>query len=279
MSGRTSKLGGKTRTARTGAAAQPAARPGNQLHQRIRSDIESMVISGQWPVGYRIPTEQQLMAQYDCSRMTVSKAISALAVTGMIERRKRAGSFVSQPRTQAAILEIADIRAEIATTGLPYRMEVVYRRKRLSTAQDMRRLDVRKPREVLAIMCLHYAGPHVHAFEDRLIDLTAVPVAAAVKFGDEPPGTWLQKNVPWTEAQHRIRAVAIDEATAQLMQVPVNTPCLEVERATWRSGRPVTAVRILHPSGNYCLTARFSPSHARANGSGRLDVSRFKGQI
>jgi GntR family histidine utilization transcriptional repressor len=278
VSGRRTKLGSKARIAKAGADVQSDARTANQLHQRIRSDIEAKVISGQWPVGYRIPTEQQLMVQYDCSRMTVNKAISTLAVSGMIERRKRAGSFVSQPRTQAAILEIADIRAEIATTGLPYRMEVVHRRKRLSTSQDMRRLDVRKPREVLAILCLHYAGPHVHALEDRLIDLAAVPMAAGVKFGDEPPGTWLQKNVPWTEAQHRIRAVAIDEETAQLMQVSVNTPCLEVERATWRSGRPVTAVRILHPSENYCLTARFSPSHGQSSGSGRLDTGRPKGQ-
>ncbi len=269
VSGRKLVHGDKTRIAKAGADLQPHARTGNQLHQRIRSDIEGMVISGQWPVGFRIPTEQQLMVRYSCSRMTVNKAISALAATGMIERRKRAGSFVSQPRTQAAILEIADIRAEIATTGLPYRLEIVHRRKRLSTAQDMRRLDVNKPREVLAIICLHYAGPHVHALEDRLIDLAAVPAAASVKFGDDPPGTWLQKNVPWTEAQHRIRAVAIDNATAQLMRVPVNTPCLEVERATWRSGRPVTAVRILHPSENYCLTARFSPSHARTDGSVR----------
>ena len=219
-----------------------------------------MVTSGRWPVGHRIPTEQQLMAQYNCSRMTVNKAISSLAATGMIERRKRAGSFVSQPRTQSAILEITDIRAEVASTGLPYRMEIVQRRKRLSTAQDMRRLGLTKPHDVLAIMCLHFAGSHVHALEDRLIDLVTVPAAGKVKFGDEPPGSWLQKNVPWTEAEHRIRAVAIDQPTAQLMRVPIATPCLEVERATWRSGRPVTAVLILHPSDNYCLTARFRPS-------------------
>lgn len=235
-------------------------RSGGQLHQRIRNDIERKVMSGSWPVGHRIPTEQQLMESYGCSRMTVNKAISALVATGMIERRKRAGSFVSLPPTQSAILEIVDVLAEVASTGLPYRMEILQRRVRRSTSRDMQRLHLETFSDVLAITCLHFAGAHVHALEDRLIDLATVPGAAKVKFGEVPPGTWLRKNVPWTEAEHRIRAVAIDEQTAQLLRVPVNTPCLEVERSTWKSGRPVTTVRFLHPGDNYWLTARFNPA-------------------
>ncbi|MDZ4372108.1 MAG: GntR family transcriptional regulator, partial [Phenylobacterium sp.] len=54
------------------------------LHQRIRGDIEARIRSGEWPPGYRVPFEAELMTEYGCARMTVSKAMSALADAGLI---------------------------------------------------------------------------------------------------------------------------------------------------------------------------------------------------
>ena len=85
----------------------------------------SAILSGDWPPGHRIPFEHELSAEYRCSRMTVNKALSQLAKTGLIERRRRSGSFVARPRSQAAILEIHDIKAEVQALGLPYRYELM----------------------------------------------------------------------------------------------------------------------------------------------------------
>ena len=80
------------------------------LHERIRSEIEAAILAGDLRPGDRIPRETDLMAEYGCARMTVNKALSALAGSGMVERRKRAGSFVAQPRAQAMVeAGLADI--------------------------------------------------------------------------------------------------------------------------------------------------------------------------
>ncbi|MGO4842794.1 GntR family transcriptional regulator, partial [Rhizobiaceae sp. 2RAB30] len=94
------------------------------LHQRILNDIRDRILSGEWPPGFRIPFEHELTAEYGCSRMTVNKALSQLAKAGLIERRRRSGSFVTRPRSQAAVLEIHDIRIEVEALGLPYRYEL-----------------------------------------------------------------------------------------------------------------------------------------------------------
>ncbi|MGH6996578.1 MAG: GntR family transcriptional regulator, partial [Phenylobacterium sp.] len=101
-------------------AEAPAA-----LHQRIRTDIEAKILSGELGPGDRIPFEHELTEQYGCSRMTVSKAISALAEAGLIERRRRAGSFVARPRVHSAVLDIPDLRAEIEGRGQAYRFELI----------------------------------------------------------------------------------------------------------------------------------------------------------
>ena len=68
------------------------------LYKRIRADIEKRILTGEWPPGHRIPFEHELMARYGCSRMTVNKALSELAQADLIERRRRAGSFVRRPQ-------------------------------------------------------------------------------------------------------------------------------------------------------------------------------------
>ncbi len=60
------------------------------------------------------------MARYGCSRMTVSKALSELAQADLIERRRRAGTFVRRPKFLSAVLKITDIRAEITALGRSY---------------------------------------------------------------------------------------------------------------------------------------------------------------
>ena len=82
------------------------------LHQRISLDLEANIRSGAWPPGFRIPFEHELTAQYGCARATVNKAVSALVAAGLIERRRRAGSFVARPHLQSAVLEIPDIQAD-----------------------------------------------------------------------------------------------------------------------------------------------------------------------
>ena len=59
----------------------PDHRP-QTLHARIRAEIEARILSGEWPPGYRIPPETELVATYGCSRMTVNKAMSSLAAEG-----------------------------------------------------------------------------------------------------------------------------------------------------------------------------------------------------
>ncbi|TIV71068.1 MAG: GntR family transcriptional regulator, partial [Mesorhizobium sp.] len=121
------------------------------LHQRILSDIREKILSGAWTPGHRIPFEHELTAQYNCSRMTVNKALSQLAKAGLIERRRRSGSFVRQPQSQAAVLELHDIRIEVEALGLPYRYERLERLKRRSSADDRARLGLSAAGPVLAL--------------------------------------------------------------------------------------------------------------------------------
>lgn len=231
------------------------------LHQRILGDIRDRIVSGEWGPGHRIPFEHELTEEYGCSRMTVNKALSQLAKAGLIERRRRSGSFVRRPQSQAAVLEIHDIRIEVEALGLPYRYELISQSRRRATTMDRERLgaDQSSSGQVLALQCLHHAGARPFCVEDRLINLGAVPEAADARFADAAPGPWLIGQVPWSSAEHVIRATAADpEVAAELNQAP-GAACLVIERRTWSADRPVTHVRFTYPADAHAVVARFTP--------------------
>ena len=230
------------------------------LHRRITDDIRARIVSGEWQPGHRIPFEHELTAEYGCSRMTVNKALSQLAKQGLIERRRRSGSFVARPQSQAAILEIHDIRTEVQALGLPYSFAVTARRSRKASREDRERMGLPGAATLLELSCRHMAGGRPFCLEERLINVDAVPDAAGETFEAVSPGPWLLARVPWNAAEHAITATGADRATAAAFSVAEGAPCLVIERRTWSADRPITHVRLTYAGGSHRLVARFTPT-------------------
>jgi DNA-binding FadR family transcriptional regulator len=74
------------------------------LSAQVTRQIEDLITSGTWPVGTRIPPENDLVAQLNVSRNTVREALRSLVHTGMIEARAGDGTYVRVPSELAAPL-------------------------------------------------------------------------------------------------------------------------------------------------------------------------------
>jgi GntR family histidine utilization transcriptional repressor len=237
-----------------------AGTPEKSLHQRILTDVEGRILSGEWQPGFRIPFEHELTEQYDCSRMTVNKALSELVKKGLIERRRRSGSFVTQPHAQSAVLEIHDIQREVQALGLVYSYQLDSRQLRKSDASDRKRLDLPQSARVVELTCRHFASNIPFCLEERIISLAAVPEAEDADFSQTGPGSWLLGKVPWSAAEHRIRAVPSDKTISTALGITTGTACLVIERRTWNGAHHITHVRVTYPGDRHELVAQFSPS-------------------
>lgn len=230
------------------------------MHDRILSDVRNRIISGGWEPGQRIPSESDLATRFGCSRMTVNKVLSLLARAGLIERRRKAGSFVSRPRSRAAILEIQDIKMEVESLGQVYGYRLLERAARKSTRAVAADLGVAPQTSVLALSCLHTADGRPFCFEKRVINLEAVPSADGEPFEDGAAGPWLVAHVPWSEGRHAIRAISADDGLACALDINPGLACLVVERRTWANGRPITCVTFTYPGPLRELVAVFKPA-------------------
>jgi GntR family histidine utilization transcriptional repressor len=240
-------------------SAAAAGSPPTTLTARIRWDVQQRIMSGNWRPGTRIPFEHELAEQYGCSRMTVNKALSALAEEGLIVRRRKAGSFVAAPVVEQAVMQIQDFASEAARLGLVYRHEITHRRLRALDAVAAKATGLPRGANTVHVMCRHIIGGQPAAFEDRIISLAAVPDAASEEFATAPPGTWLLQRVPWNQAEHTLRARCADAALARLLDVAVGEACLVLQRRTSHLGAPVTVVDITFAGERQQLVGRFSP--------------------
>lgn len=230
------------------------------LHQTILSEIEGRIVSGEWPPGFRLPFEVDLAGHYGCSRMTVNKVMTQLAKAGLIERHRKAGSFVTRPRAQSAVLELHDIEAEVRSLGLPYGYSLVSRKQRPSNGEDRRLMELAQATPMVELLAVHRAGGKPFCVEQRRINAGVVPEATATDFTVNAPGGWLIAQVPWSAAENRIQAITASAEIARLLEQPRGAACLVVERRTWSHAGPVTFVRLTYPGDSHTLVARFAPA-------------------
>ena len=90
------------------------------IHQTISNQIRSEIQKGKYPIGSKLPTEEELCIQFKISRPTLRQALSTLSSEGLINRRPRTGSKViaTQPpiimsQSVNAVNELLDYPGEM----------------------------------------------------------------------------------------------------------------------------------------------------------------------
>lgn len=65
--------------------------------------LENKILSGEWKIGARLPSERGLAASLEVSRLILHEAIVELAAKGLVEIIPRKGTFVSDYRRDGAV--------------------------------------------------------------------------------------------------------------------------------------------------------------------------------
>ncbi|MGR3616293.1 MAG: UTRA domain-containing protein [Paracoccaceae bacterium] len=232
----------------------------NTLRQTGFQDVQDEVIrriqDRVWPQGTLLPTEHELAEEFGCARATVNRALRELADRGIVDRKRKSGTRVATAPTRQAVFEIAIVRNTIEETGAAYRYALVHRESIAAPAWLAAQLELPVDAQVLHLQCMHYADGRPFQFEDRWINIAAVPHVVDADFHASGPNEWLLDQVPFTDAAIGFSAVAADNTLSEFLASPVATPLLQHERTTWFQGVPVTFVRMsFHPG--YRMATRY----------------------
>jgi DNA-binding FadR family transcriptional regulator len=81
--------------------------PKSTLVATVISRLEELITSGEWPVGFRVPPEPELVRALGVSRNTVREAVRALVHAGLLDPRPGDGTYVRADTGLDAALERA----------------------------------------------------------------------------------------------------------------------------------------------------------------------------
>lgn len=65
------------------------------LYRQITSYIKTKILSGQWPIGSKLPPQRELSALFAVNRSTLCSALDELSASGFIESKRGSSTFVS----------------------------------------------------------------------------------------------------------------------------------------------------------------------------------------
>ncbi|WP_279389205.1 GntR family transcriptional regulator [Scopulibacillus darangshiensis] len=74
------------------------------LYHQLKDRLKKSIDSGSWETGDKIPSENQLMDQYNVSRNTAKKAIEELVQEGILYRIQGKGTFVAKPKLEQSLM-------------------------------------------------------------------------------------------------------------------------------------------------------------------------------
>lgn len=96
------------------------------LVQRLADDLRRVIVSGEIPVGAKLPSEATLTARHEVSRTVVREAVAALRNEGLVEARQGAGVFVisAQPANATPFQDLNPARLSSIVEMMELRIAV-----------------------------------------------------------------------------------------------------------------------------------------------------------
>ena len=204
-------------------------------YQQIADSVRRRVEEGHYAPGRVLPSESELSAEFDASRVTVRRALETLRDDGLIAARQGFGWFVATEPLRQTLGQLGTIEGQLAESGIETERQILEFafvrakgrvREALSTDQVLRvkRLNLAdgEPFAVVTVWCPAELGQNLSRRDverSPFYELLGIPLRGATQ---------------------TIGADSVTAEDAELLHVPVGSPVLRCERLTTDvEGRPV----------------------------------------
>lgn len=218
--------------------------------QAVQDEVRRRISSRQWKPGETIPNEANLSREFGCARATVNRALRGLAESGLLERRRRAGTRVATHPVRRATLEIPVIRREIEGKGFDYQYSLLSSKWAVPPIDMRARLQTKPGEKLLHVTCVHLADGRPYVFENRWINPMAVPEVVDVDFLRESANEWLVVNVPFEGGDITFSAMTAGRSEAEILSCREGEGLFVIDRTTWGKGKTITVVRLTFAPGH-----------------------------
>lgn len=127
------------------------------LHYQLTNILRNQILSGEWPPGAKLPTEDRLARKYGVSRITVRKAKEKIIEEGLIRSIQGSGSYSTEPamwKPHPLAVETID---DILTLGKEMAFKIHEFRMISNSEEIAKKLRNRQDRFIFQIIGIRYS--------------------------------------------------------------------------------------------------------------------------
>ena len=223
----------------TGLTRPDRRRPEPLWHQ-AEMTLRSLIERGEWSSGSQIPNEDRLCEMLGISRITVRHALRNLEEAGLLRREHGRGTFVRSATVVAGVRGLTSFTDEMKTLALAPSTQLLEARRVPAEEEMADALEIALGDPVVQLKRLRLGNGMPIGIQTSHLPEARVPGLYDEASRVQSLYAWLKERCDITpvKAKEVYRVGRVDEADADLIQLPAGTPAFEVERIAFDSRGP-----------------------------------------
>lgn len=231
------------------------------LYRQLAQSLEKGIREGSIPEGARIPSEQELMRQFEVSRVTVRQALGDLHKKNIVARKQGMGTFVQRPVMTQEVDDLFGFYPSLLSKGLNPKIRILDYAVVVPDREVREKLGLSPGDKILRFTRQYllegslFLIIQMHIPLDLARNWSAKDASAQNSFRllQEKAGVQIQSS------SVTIRASLAMAKIGKWLQIPKGSPILELRRLTYSTEkRPVEYAILVFPGESYEFTTRIS---------------------
>lgn len=233
--------------------------------KQISAEIEKKIRDGLYVSAQKLPSEYDLAKEYNCSRLTIRKAIDDLIRKNILVKRHGKGSYVmSQAKIQSGRAGLQGFTEAAKAYGKKSQTEVISFEEVVHPAEKIREaLQVGKNEAIYELIRRRMLDGEPMTVEKIYLPQAYVQGHTKQDF-EGSLFCLIEKNVEIAYSHQEIEAILVEAEISELLNVPVGQPILQVHSITYAlDATPILYDVSLYRADRYTFKntlTRYSPS-------------------
>ncbi len=249
--------------------ARSSAHPQLPLHLAISEKLREQIFSGEYVPGEQLPSEHQLMLQFDVSRITVRRAIANLVNQGLVISHRGKGVFVKERKKVTRSL----------SNPLVFFDEDMARQGVTASIHSLCFEIIIPPPKVCKKLNLQERTPHIYCqkkiiLTDQIpvaLDITYIPIELGETFAQELQSSLIyptldSNGVSIERVETILECTHATHEVSEHLDIPLGAPLLVNRYVAYTTGeRPVICGETLSSADRLCYSVVLTKHNAAEN--------------
>jgi GntR family transcriptional regulator len=221
---------------------KPNANSALPLYAQLEQILADRISDGSWRPGDQLPTEDQLVSEFEISRTTVRTTVQNLARRGLIEIRRGKGTFVAQPKIEPPLTGLSSFVEDMCALGHSASARLLGHRSMPASKIVAQKLNLPVGDPVIYVRRVRLANGIALSYDETWLPRELGEQVVSNNLEAEPIFKLLEEkyDTPLIEAEYRLEAVVADRIVAQTLDIAIASPIFLIERVSFtKDDRPV----------------------------------------